>query len=177
MDIIKDNLSGMDCPKMQQKTQARAGKRDSQGWQKNRTEAVCMVLTVAKPGTVAEILKETGVQGWIIVALLEEIKGLKGMASVKFGYTRCIKQGRRVAQTRWVKLEKYILWALEEDGELFQQGFGSEENWDRGNQICSMLSADNFWIMIESNMGLQRMMGEWAEETVRKGMEPKQDSL
>ena len=34
-----------------------------------------------------------------------------------------------------------------------------------------------WWIMSESNTGLQRNMGELAEEIVSKGMEPKQDTL
>ena len=35
---------------------------------------------------------------------------------------------------------------------------------DSGYQICSMLWADNFWIICESEMGLQRMMGRGSRQ-------------
>ena len=54
---------------------------------------------VAKPEMVAEILEETtGVLGWIIPALPDEMKDLKEMVSfesceTEFMYSRCTRQG------------------------------------------------------------------------------------
>ena len=47
----------------------------------------------------------------------------------------------------------------------------------RGCQICSILWAENFWIMSESKTGLQRMHREFREEIVNNGMGPKVESL
>ena len=39
------------------------------------------VFNVAKPGIIARLLKETGVHGWIIAAMLKDMKDLKGLTS------------------------------------------------------------------------------------------------
>ena len=59
---------------------------------------------VAKPGFVAELQAETGVHGWIIAALLEETKDLKGMAvfepcETEFRKSVCITQASLEAPT------------------------------------------------------------------------------
>ena len=55
-------------------------------------------FVVAKPGATAEILDVVGVRGWIIAALLEEVKDLKLVASfesceMELRYSTCIGRG------------------------------------------------------------------------------------
>ena len=44
-------------------------------------------------------------------------------------------------------------------GGLEEQGFGSEGKVDREYQMCSILWAENLWIMSDSKTVLQRIMG------------------
>ena len=63
----------------------------NEGWEARSSLAspdANTAFDVAKPGVIADILQETEEHGWINAALLEEVKGLKGLAG-------CTRQGKR----------------------------------------------------------------------------------
>ena len=75
----------------------------------------------------SDMLKETGVRGWILVAILEEMQDLKEMASFESWAVKC------EAPALWMKVARCILWKVE------------EQCRERGACL-----AVNFWIMCES---------------------------
>ena len=74
-------------------------------------------------------------------------------------------------------LAKCTMWNVEESGELVVRGCGSVEKGAGLSVLQRVLWSDNFWIMNENKVGMQRTMEELAEEIVCKGMEPKQESF
>ena len=106
-------------------------------------------LDAATPSTLAEILKETAVHGWIVVALLAEMK----VPNLSRHRSNTKDSSGREAWHRTNSVGE------EESGKIAVQCCGSEEKG-------TWLWANNFWIMNECKTGLRRMIGELAQEVV-----------
>ena len=89
-------------------------------------------------------------------------------------FTRYIRQGSVEAPTLWLKLARHILALVQKRSKERSMEVLIEKDGHAGyHQICSMLLADNYWIMSHSMLHLEQMMKQLVEELWRYDMEPK----
>ena len=137
----------------------------------------------AKPKHVAKkILDSHNTHGWLIAALLREMSGLSGMASIesvesRFSFNRCQRQGSVEAPRLWQKMATQIWAYVEGEWMKKRKGILLHVEGEGVHQICSFMQADNFWIMSHSKEHLEQMLRDLVEEANRWDLEPKPASL
>ena len=125
----------------------------------------------ARPRHVAQIMEDHNTHGWIISALLREMCGLESQAMFEcvesnFSFARCLRQGRQNMATQ-------LLADVEEKWARKRMGILLDLEGQGAHQICSFMSADNFWIMFHSKSNLEQMLRNLKEEAEQWDLAPK----
>ena len=136
----------------------------------------------AKPKHVAKILDSHNTHGWLIAALLREMSGLSGKATFEcvesnFRFDRCLRQGSVEAPRLWQKMANQILANVEEEWMKKRKGILLDKDGAKVHQICSLMWADNFWIMSHSEENMELVLRDLMQEASRWDLEPKPASL
>ena len=126
----------------------------------------------AKPKHVAKILEGHGTHGWLCAALLREMSGLSGKATLEcvesnFSFNRCLRQGSVEAPCLWQKMATQASANVEEEWMTKRKSILLDMEGERAHQICSFMWADNFWTMSHSKEILEQMLRDLIEETSR----------
>ena len=121
---------------------------------------------VAMPGITPQILKATGVHGWIVAAVLEDMKNFKGKAScesreTESRYPRCIRHGSVEAPTLWMKLAMHTLWNVDENRGAFGAGLWFAEEGDKGIPQLQHIERKQNGLAKDGGRIGRRIRGQW----------------
>ena len=128
--------------------------------------------TEAKPKHVAKIFDDHNTHGWL-TALLREMSGMSGMASFesvesRFSFNGCLRQGSVEAPRLWQKMASQIWATVEEEWMKKRKGVIVDVEGQGVHQICSLMWADNFWIMSHSEEHMEQMLLDLFKKQVKQ---------
>ena len=138
-------------------------------------------LSYAKPKHVANIMDRHGFHGWLISSVLRETR-LQGSATFEqvdtsFTFNRCLRQESIEALKLWQMMAMQLLSEIEKRWKERRMGILLDFEDEEADQICSMMWADNFWVVSHSKKILEEMLQDIIEEAKRWDLLPKAASL
>ena len=136
----------------------------------------------ARPKHVANKTEKQSIHGWLMSALLRKMSELQGRAifeevDTSSDSNRCLRQGSTEASKLWQMISMQILSEVEERWKEGRMGLLLDFKDEKDHQICSVMWADNVWLMSHSKKSLDEMVQDIIEEAGRWDLLPKAASL